>query len=137
MSEVTVEFAGEGDLSWLCEHDREPGRDVLRGKIARGEILVARGGGDTVGWLRFSFFWDVIPFMSMLFILEPHRGRGIGTRLVGFFEREMKRRGFTRVMTSSQSDERGQHLYRKLGYRDAGALLLPGEPLEVFFLKSL
>ena len=38
-----------------------------------------------------------------------------------------------RVMTSTRSDEEAQHFYRGLGYTDCGALLLPGEPLELFF----
>lgn len=40
-------------------------------------------------------------------------------------------------MTSSMSDESAQHFFRKLGYRDAGALLLPDETLEILFLKTL
>ena len=49
----------------------------------------------------------------------------------------MMRKKHKIVMTSSQSDEDGQHFYRKLGYIDAGSLVLPEEPLEVFFIKKL
>jgi hypothetical protein len=45
--------------------------------------------------------------------------------------------GFTQVMTSTLSNEDAQHFYRKLGYRDVGALLLPDEPLEIILLKEL
>ena len=41
------------------------------------------------------------------------------------------------VMTSSQSDEKAQHFYRKLGYSDVGSLTLPKEPLEIIFMKKL
>lgn len=40
-------------------------------------------------------------------------------------------------MTSTQSDETAQHFYRKLGYVDAGALLLQDEPLEIILTKAL
>ena len=49
----------------------------------------------------------------------------------------MRRLGHRRVMTSTQANEDGQHFYRRLGYQDAGALLLPGEPLEIVFIKEL
>ena len=42
-----------------------------------------------------------------------------------------------RVMTSTRSDEEAQHFYRGLGYTDCGALLLPGEPLELIFRKEI
>ncbi|NLV92595.1 MAG: GNAT family N-acetyltransferase, partial [Firmicutes bacterium] len=41
------------------------------------------------------------------------------------------------VMTSTQADEEGQHFYRKLGYRDIGGFVLPGEPLELIMIKEL
>lgn len=44
-------------------------------------------------------------------------------------------------MTSTQVDENAQHFYRKLGYQDAGGLLLnsPGfeQPMELFLVKQL
>jgi hypothetical protein len=49
----------------------------------------------------------------------------------------MQKRGHGMIMTSTQSNEQAQHFYRRLGYQDAGALLLPGEVLEIIFLKSL
>ena len=41
------------------------------------------------------------------------------------------------VLTSTRSDERAQGFYRKLGYRDCGALLLPEEPLEIILFKKI
>jgi hypothetical protein len=35
------------------------------------------------------------------------------------------------------SNERSQHLYRRLGYVDSGALLLPDEPVELILRKPL
>lgn len=31
-----------------------------------------------IGWLRYSYFWDNIPFMNMLYINENYRNKGIG-----------------------------------------------------------
>ena len=41
------------------------------------------------------------------------------------------------VLTSTLSNERGQFFFRKRGYTDCGALLLPGEPLEIILRKEL
>ena len=49
----------------------------------------------------------------------------------------MRRAGYTRVVTSTLADEPAQHFYRKLAYIDSGALLSPGEALEILFVKEL
>jgi len=41
------------------------------------------------------------------------------------------------VLTSTVSAETAQHLYRRLGYVDSGALLLPDEPAELLLRKPL
>ena len=49
----------------------------------------------------------------------------------------MRRAGYTRVVTSTLADESAQHFYRKLACIDSGALLSPGEALEIIFTKPL
>ena len=34
-------------------------------------------------------------------------------------------------------DEDAQHFWRKVGYRDFGAFVLPGEAAEILFLKQI
>ena len=75
--------------------------------------------------------------MNMLFISEEQRGKGYGRKLVEFWEHEMAEQGYKFVMTSTQSDEEAQFFYRRLGYTDKGALLLPKEPLEIIFYKKV
>ena len=73
--------------------------------------------------------------MNMLTIEEEYRKQGIGKKLVQFWEKEMKKQNHNLVMTSTLSNEEAQHFYRKLGYSDAGSLLLPKEPLEILQIK--
>lgn len=40
-------------------------------------------------------------------------------------------------MISTLAGEEAQHFYRKNHYVDAGALLLPGEPPEIVFIKEI
>ena len=73
----------------------------------------------------------------MLYLFEEYRGKGYGAQLVQYWEAEMARAGYREVLTSTLSDEQGQFFFRKRGYTDCGALLLPGEPLEIILRKEL
>jgi len=134
---ITSTYAIQNHLKWLKERDHHISGAALIKKISDKEIIIAKSENKILGWLRFGFFWDSIPFMNMLFIEEAHRNKGIGKKLVQFWESEMQKQKYKLVMTSSQSNEEAQHFYRKLGYADAGSLTLPKEPLEVIFIKQL
>ena len=125
------------DLDWLAANDRHIARSVLEESIRQGRVLIAEAEGEPVGWLRWNLFWDNTPFMNLLYLLEDHREKGLGRALVTRWEADMAAAGHQRLMTSTQSNESAQHFYRKLGYRDAGALLLPDEPAELLLLKEL
>lgn len=132
-----IRYADLQDLAVLQGHDGHISGSELKKILAAGRVLVLYQGETFIGWLRFGFFWDSIPFINMLFILDAYRGQGNGTRLVSFWEKEMARAGHRQVLTSTQANERAQFFYRKLGYVECGALLLPQEPLEMFFRKDL
>jgi ribosomal protein S18 acetylase RimI-like enzyme len=134
---MEIGFANGKDYGYLIANDRHVTPEMIRRKLEQNEIIVIRDDKQLLGWLRYGYFCDVIPFMNMLYVEEKHRRKGLGTRLVEFWENEMRKKGYDKVMTSSDSPEQGQHFYRKLGYRDCGALLLPDESLEIIFLKSL
>jgi len=134
---MRVAFAKPEDLDWLAKEDHHVGRDVIEEKIARSGIIVGYREDRRVGFLRYGYFWDEIPFMNLLWVRGDSRGKGYGTRLISFWEEEMRELGHDSVMTSTLSNERAQHLYRRLGYEDVGSLLMPGEALEIVFLKRL
>jgi len=135
---INIDYASQDCLDFLIVHDHYVTGDVMEKKVQNGEVIIARGCNNIIGWLRFGYFWDQIPFMNMLFIFEGFRGKGIGTELVRFWEEEMLKKGFKMVLTSTLSNETAQHFYRKLGYKDSGCLLLEGEPsLEIILRKEL
>lgn len=125
------------DLDWLATHDRHIAREELEASLRQGRVLIIERTGERVGWLRWNLFWDNTPFMNLLYLLDGYRGQGLGRALVDRWETDMAALGHKLVMTSTQANEDAQHFYRRLGYRDAGALLLPGEPTELLFLKEL
>ena len=133
-----IRTATTDDVEFLVVHDHEVPMELMRRKVADGQVYVTTSeDGRILGWLRYGLFWDLIPFMNMLYMLEPNRRKGYGRRLVERWERDMRERGYEQVMTSTLSNEEAQHFYRHLGYMDAGALLLPGESAELIFRKSI
>lgn len=134
---MNIRIAEKKDTEILSVYDKHIKKEELGAVISMGRILVAEEGGRLAGWLRWNLFWDNTPFMNMLFLLEEYRGCGYGKAMVFYWEERMKEEGYPLAMTSSLSDESAQHFYRKLGYADSGALLLPGEPLEIIFAKAL
>jgi ribosomal protein S18 acetylase RimI-like enzyme len=134
---IEIVVATNADYDQLAHLDHHVTPKVIAQKITNGEILVARRDGTVIGWLRYGYFWDSIPYMNMLVIQEPYRRQGIGTQLVTTWEQGMRTRGVPEVLTSTLANEYSQFLYRKLGYQDCGALLLPSEPLEIIMRKVL
>ncbi|MDI6400968.1 GNAT family N-acetyltransferase [Balneolaceae bacterium ANBcel3] len=134
---TTCSYATQKHFLWLKDRDRWLSEEALKNKVSSNEVLLAQDGKIIVGWLRFGYFWDIIPIMNMLFIDEAYRGKGTGKALVQFWEDEMKKKGHTLVLTSSPSNEDAQHFYRKIGFTDAGSFTLPNEPVEQIFTKQL
>ena len=132
-----IRYADFNDFEILKELDKHVSESELKRIIDLKRVLVMYQSGEFIGWLRFGMFWDNIPFMNMLYILDGHRRKGLGGELVRFWEGEMIKQGYRRALTSTQSDEQAQFFYRKMGFSDCGALLLPGETLEIFFVKDL
>ena len=132
-----ISYVDKNCFSFLRSHDKHIPQEMLQKKIQDKEMIIIKDSSKIIGWLRFGYFWDEHPFMNMLMVDEEYRGKGIGKRLVSFWENEMQKRGYNLVLTSTLSNEQAQHFYRKLGYEDSGCLLLVGEALEIIFRKKL
>ncbi|KEI96786.1 GNAT family acetyltransferase [Clostridium botulinum A2B3 87] len=135
---MEIEYASELDFQFILDNDRHVSKQLIKNKLKEKEIIIEKDQDNKIiGWLRYSYFWDNTPFINMLYINENYRNKGIGKKLVEFWETEMKSKGYELVMTSTLSNEQAQHFYRKLRYKDAGSLLLDDEPLEIIFTKSI
>ena len=133
-----IRLAAHADLEFLDKYDTIMTRDVLTDKINRGEVYVAGNGDQLTGFVCYNFFCDLVPFLTLIYVLEPFRRKGLGTQLMAYWERQMKEKGHRFLMTSTQADEYAQFFYRKLGYADSGSILLPGQaPTELVLLKQI
>ena len=110
-------------------------------KIIERRVQLIKWDKVPVGVLRWTSFWDEIPFLNLIFLKPAFRGQGFGHEALDFWEMEMRRLGVKQVMTSTQSDEMAQHFYRKSGYLDKGVLTFDGTTIEqaseLFFIKNL
>lgn len=132
-----IRFAESSDLNTLAALDKHISASELERCINFRRVIINEADGKLKGWLRFGLFWDNTPFMNMLFIVDGERGKGYGAALCDFWESEMQTLGYDLVLTSTLSNENAQHFYRKRGYKDCGALILPNEPTEIFLMKEL
>lgn len=133
---MIFKYAEDTEYNYLLKMDIHISSDMLRNKIINREIILAYEDDIVVEYLRFNYFWDEIPFINMIYIESEYRNKKIGTNLVKFWEKEMIKEKYNKVMTSSLSNENAQHFYRNLGYKDVGSLLLE-EALEIIFIKKL
>ena len=134
---VKIRLAEESDFEILSQHDKHISAEILKKKISDKNILIAEMDEKFAGWLRYNFFWDEIPFMNMLFVLEKFRGIGIGEKLVREWEKLMSEQGYKFLLTSTQANECAQHFYRKQGYKDLGGFTPFGEEYEIILGKQL
>ena len=73
----------------------------------------------------------------MICLNDSERGKGYGRKFVEFWEEEMRKLGYKKVMTSTASDEFAQHFYIKLGYSTIGGFIPFGEKFEMMLSKKL
>lgn len=65
---MKFEYASEIDFKFILDNDRHFSKELIKTKLKNKEILIARDRDDKIiGWLRYSYFWDNIPFVNMLY----------------------------------------------------------------------
>ena len=147
---MTIELAQRKDKKKLARLDTHISSLSMNRCIRQGQIYVLRddsikNGGQNhrlkdpvVGVLRYSLFWQTIPFLDLLYIDEPYRNQGFGTAMMHEWEKAMAACGCPYVMTSTQADEEAWRFYEKLGYRKVGGFFPPEQEAEEWmYLKQI
>jgi len=130
-----VIYAVQGDISEIKVFDKHISEQMLEKAIVDERVLVFKSGDIVMGIARWNYFWDSIPFLNMLFVPDGYTHHGVGSELLKYWESEMQKQGHTRVLTSTMTQERGQHFFRKFSYRDIGNLYDEGNGLELILEK--
>lgn len=137
----SMRYAEESDLSFCKTLDRHISDAELAWKLRERRYYIILDDALPVGVMRYHLFWDSVPFLTLIYLEVSYRGLGFGRQAMACWENEMRAAGHGMALVSTQADEDAQHFYRRLGYRDAGGLVVdvPGyeQPLELFFTKAL
>lgn len=137
----SIDYVTEEDKAFWFSLDRHMAESEFLLKVRDKRGYIIKDDEKQIGVLRYNLFWDNTPFLSLIYFEEHYRRKGFGKKAMLHWEKEMEMQGYKAVMTSTQVDENSQHFYRKLGYKDAGCLVLDiqgyEQPLEMFMIKSL
>lgn len=126
------------DKAQILKYDRHVPEARLEVCIREGQLTVLKDGGKIIGVLRWSLFWQTIPFLDLLYIDEAYQGRGHGRQMMAHWEEAMAVQGYKHVILSTQADETAKFFYEKMGYRRIGAFLPPEQEAdELMYLKEL
>lgn len=138
---MTIRYVNAEDHDFWFSLDRHLSENEFQLKVRDQMGYVLIKDSLPVGILRWSLFWDSIPFCNLLYVQDDLQRKGYGRLLVEHWEADVIARGYNLVMTSTQSDEEAQHFYRKLGYKDCGGVTLPfpgyEQPMELILAKKL
>ena len=137
----SIKYATNKNNTFWFSLDEHIAEDEFYLKVKENRAYIMFDDTVPVGVMRYNLFWDNLPFLTMIHLKESYQGKGYGKKAMLFWEKEMYGLGYKVVMTSTQADEKAQHFYRKLGYKDNGCLVMDlpqvKQPLEIFLIKEL
>ena len=140
-SSLFIRYATEADRDFWFTLDRHLGGDEYARKVRDRMAYILMKEDQPVAVLRYSLFWDSIPFCTLLYVRTAEQHKGYGSALMEHWEKDMQEKGHGLVLTSTQEDEDAQHFYRAIGYTDCGELNLPfpgyEQPRELILGKAL
>ena len=147
---MMIELAQGKDKQEIARLDSHIPSSRLDECIGNGQVYVLKddsikNGGQNhrekdpaLGVLRYSLFWQTIPFLDLIYVDEGYRNRGFGTEMMHAWETAMEIRGYKYVMTSTQADENAWRFYEKLGYHKVGGFFPPEQEAEEWmYVKAL
>ena len=134
---MLIRIATLEDLYELKLLDHHIHIDELRKVIILGRVYILELDKKIIGYLRYGLFWDNIPFINLLYILEEYRNLGHGSKIMWYFETEMRVKQYTRILLSTQINESAKEFYSKIGYKVIGSFTMTNEVEELIMYKDL
>ena len=138
----SMTYATIEDKPHFCNEWENLPESEYESKIRDNRCYVLRYEDKPIGYMRYNLIFDFIPFLAFMLIDRSYRKQGFGTKAMFHWEDEMRSLGYKMIMLSTEVGEDAQHFYRKLGYKDMGAIvmsdILPEQKtLEMFMGKTL
>ena len=124
---MRITKATAADAAALQPFDRHISDERLHAALQEGFVYLLWEDECPIGVLRYSLFWQAVPFLDLLYLDEGHRRQGYGTRAMAYWEAEMRTAGYPYLLLSTQEDEEAQFFYDRLGYTRCGGFTPPGQ----------
>ncbi len=138
---LEINYVTEEDKDFWFSLDKHISESEFLLKVRDKRGYVIKASEKPIGVMRYNLFWDIIPFLNLIYFEEAFRGKGYGTSAMMHWESEMCKLGHKIAMTSTMVEESSQHFYRKLGYKDCGCLIKDMPPfvetMEMFMMKQI
>jgi ribosomal protein S18 acetylase RimI-like enzyme len=140
---MKIRLAKQEDIKEIMKFDhiariegRKDRRDFIKRSVLSKRCYVSVSKEKPVGYIVLEYDWFYFDaFISMLYIKEDFRRKGIGTELMKYIENKCKT---AKLFTSTnQSNRPMQSLLKKLEYERSGIInnLDPGDPELIYFKK--
>ncbi|CAN5572796.1 hypothetical protein BH24DEI1_BH24DEI1_00150 [soil metagenome] len=121
--EANVRFARPSDIPTLKALDPWPRERAWRHKVEAQEVIALELTGRVAGLARYAVLWTTVPFLELIFIEEPYRGKGHSRRMLEFLKAHLRKEGYVALLSSSQTDEpRPQAWHVHMGFRSNGII---------------
>ena len=114
----------QADDPWSCPFDEGLARvalhDLLRDPSA-GRVWIIKTGADMVGYIVMSFDYSLEyrgknAWVDEFFVRPAHRGQGIGTKALEFFEDQARLLGVKAIHLGVNHGNPALELYRRRGF---------------------
>ena len=135
---INIRYAEYNDFALIMKIDDSISNKKWKSWTDNREAIFAFDNSELLGWLQYNYFIEKYPFINRLYVFEQYQNNGAGTKLIQFWESEMKSKGETRLMLSTESDNYGaKRLYERLGFKSVGELNLRPQNQELVMLKEI
>ena len=82
---MRITKATAADVAALRQFDRHISAERLAADVAEGFVYLLWEDACPIGVLRYSLFWQTVPFLDLLYLDEGHRRQGqCPVRLCGY-----------------------------------------------------
>ncbi len=136
---MKINYATIKDLDYLIKNVHVESKKIIINKIKSKEFFIAFEEGKPVGRIMFQYFWEVIPYIELIFVEKNYRNKGIARKLLESLEKEARKRKSKYIISSCVWNEKEpQFWHKKVGFEKKGYIDgIQPEGREVFFVKKL
>ncbi len=121
--EDCLEIVTKSELGTAYFTNQEQAYDRLKGGIEKGEVHVALNDNQEVlgfAWICPTGMFAKFPYLRTIAVKEELRGKGLGKKLLHFFEQQHASSTDQVYLLVSDFNKKAKKLYESVGYKEIG-----------------